>query len=129
MSEIIPFPATSPGGGQFFAVDRRAFAIVSSLGGVNPALAFLTIACGSGRTNAGSSWSVNAIEKYTGMSRDKAKAAVRRILEAGIIKQVKGGRHPRYEIAQVTAEPEWIWLPNAIRHRPRGHLSASPSSK
>ena len=52
MSEVIRFPAQAAGGGQFFAVDRRAVDVVCSLGGVNPALAYLTIACGSGRANA-----------------------------------------------------------------------------
>jgi hypothetical protein len=164
--------AGARGGGQFFAVDKRAFAAACALG-LNEAAAYLVIACGSGRNNATSSWSATAIEKYAGISRrGKAKEATQRLVEHELLGQEGSAMHPRYKIVpghQVppvllsfeerwaydkvardsgkfsagssglavagqlaargllkavgryefalpdsSAEPQWIWLPNAI---------------
>src|SRR5260370_40585257 len=42
-------------------------------------------------------WSVNAIEKYTGISRPNAKKAVKDLLDRGIWKKTREGNHPVYE--------------------------------
>ena len=54
-------------GKGFFRVDRRAWAKVCELG-MNPAVAYLVLACGTGKDHRGTSWSVQAVQKYTGIA-------------------------------------------------------------
>jgi hypothetical protein len=110
--------------GNFFAIDRRAWHYVCGLGGINPAVAYLVQAWGTGRDNRTTSYSTNAIEKYTPIARSRAKAAVARLVDAGATRITKAGSRPRYyitpahEIAGCRArrhpEPQWIWLPNEL---------------
>ena len=51
----------------------------------------------TGRDNRTTQWSVNAIEKYTGISRPNAKKAVKDLLNHGVWKKLRDGRHPIYE--------------------------------
>ena len=53
--------AADTGQGGFFAIDARTWARVCALG-LNPAVAYLVLARGSGPDNRTSAWSVNAIE-------------------------------------------------------------------
>jgi hypothetical protein len=97
---VIAFPdVKARGGGEFFAIDNRAFAEACELG-LNPAVAYLTIARGAGRDNAASFWSVNAIEEHTGISRPKANAAVQLLIDNGLLTKERGGKRPRYRIVQ-----------------------------
>jgi hypothetical protein len=96
-ANITPFPvAKSAAGGEFFVVDRRAFAAACALG-LNPAVAYLTIARGAGSRST-SLWSVDAIERYTGISRPKAKLAVKTLIEKGLLALERGGTRPVYGI-------------------------------
>jgi DNA-binding MarR family transcriptional regulator len=86
------------GNGDFFAIDRRVWAHVCNLG-LTPAIAYLVMARGSGRDNRTTAWSVNAIEKYTGIGRPRAKMAIKILEEKGIVR----GDHtnqtkPRYSL-------------------------------
>ena len=67
--------STSKGQGDFFAVDRRAWARACSLG-INTAVTYLMLARGTSADNRTSTWSVQAIEKYTSVSRGRAQAAI-----------------------------------------------------
>ncbi len=58
--------ATGAGQGDFFAVDRRAWARACALG-LNPAVAYLVLARGTSADNRSTTWSAQAIEKYTGV--------------------------------------------------------------
>src|SRR5262245_38617782 len=84
----------SPG---FFAVDRGAFRC-AAVGGVNSAVAHLVMARGTGRNNRTTQWSVHSIEQRTGVSRPKAAKAVKDLLDRGIWKKIRDGRHPIYEV-------------------------------
>ena len=68
---------TPPGDdrGDFFAVDRRAWHVVCSLG-MNPAIAYLVTARDTGGDNRTTKWSTNAIEGRTGISRSRARDAI-----------------------------------------------------
>jgi hypothetical protein len=87
---------TDPKRGNFFAVDRRAWHHVCGLGGINPAIAYLVMARGTGGDNRTTSWSVNATEKHTPIARSRAKAAVGCLVEAGAVTKTSGGDRPRY---------------------------------
>jgi hypothetical protein len=88
--------AESPSRGEFFVVDRRAFAAACALG-LNPAVAHLTIVRGAG-SRPKSLWSVDSIERYTGISRPKAKLAVKAIVDKGLLTLDRGGSKPLYGI-------------------------------
>jgi hypothetical protein len=80
----------------FFSIDRGAFRCATA-GGLNSAIAHLVMARGTGPDNRTTQWSVNAIEKYTGISRPNAKKAVADLLDRGIWKKTRDGTHPVYE--------------------------------
>lgn len=80
---------------DIFAIDRRVWAYVCGLG-LNPAVAYLVMARGSGPDQRTTSWSVHSVEKYTGISRPRAVKAVRQLKEAGLIQVLRGGGRPRY---------------------------------
>jgi hypothetical protein len=91
-------------GGEFFVIDRRAFAAASKLG-LNPAVAYLTIARGAG-SRPTSQWSVNAIERYTGMGRPKANLAIKSLVDGGLLTLERTGRKPVYGIVSAHQLPE-----------------------
>ena len=82
--------------GNFFAIDRRAWATVCDLGSINAAVSYLVIARGSLSDMRTTAWSVNAIEKHTGVPRHLAQIAVKKLLAAGIVRQTRGGTKPLY---------------------------------
>jgi hypothetical protein len=96
-------PARTAAGGEFFVVDRRTFVAACKLG-LNPAIAYLTIARGAGSRST-SAWSVDAIERYTGISRPKAKIAITTLIENRIITSERRGTRPLYGIV---AFHEWL---------------------
>jgi hypothetical protein len=81
----------------FFAVDRRTWARVCGLG-LNPAVAYLVLARGTGKTNRETAWSVMAIENYTGISRSRAHNAVSALVEDGVVRKLRSGTKPKYEL-------------------------------
>jgi hypothetical protein len=108
--------------GSFFAIDQRTWALVCEWG-VNPAAAYLTQACGTGRDNRTTAWSINAIRTYTGMSLSRAQEALGRLIERRVSVLTTGGsRRPRYDLPpwhkierrKQKDTPELIWLPNAV---------------
>ena len=68
-------PLRRGGRGGFFAVDRRAWEKVCDLG-LNPMVAYLVLARGTGADQRTTAWSVNAVEAYTGIGRPRAKGAI-----------------------------------------------------
>jgi hypothetical protein len=84
--------------GNFFAIDRRRWAQITALG-INPATAYLVLACGSGRDQRTTSWSCHAVETYTGISRTRAKTAVQALVAAEAVRVTSNkASHPQYEI-------------------------------
>jgi hypothetical protein len=83
--------------GDFFIIDSRTFADVCPLG-MNPACAFLTLARGTQGDNRHTSWSVDAIRRYTGVSVERGQQAVQALREGLLIQQIKSGSRPQYVI-------------------------------
>jgi hypothetical protein len=79
----------------FFAVDRRAWARVCALG-LNPAVAYLVLACGMGCDNRTTKWSDQAIRKYAGLSRGRTDTAMCELKASGLVREDEGGTRPRY---------------------------------
>ena len=82
--------------GNFFAVEKRCFEKARELG-LNEGLAYLVLACFSGPDNLTTSASVNAVEKYAGISRSRASEALTSLVSARLIKKLRGGKKPKYE--------------------------------
>jgi hypothetical protein len=81
----------------FFAVDRRTWARVRALG-LNCAVAYLVLARGTGKNNRETAWSVDAIERYTGIARSRARHAIRSLLDTGVARQIRAGSRPKYDL-------------------------------
>ncbi len=102
----------------FFAVNRSKFESALNLG-MNAGISYPTVACGTSKSNTDSGWSVNAIEKYTGISRGRAKKAIEALVDNDVIKRLRGGTKPRYRLLDARGsrklDPEsTYWLPNGI---------------
>ena len=53
--------------------------------------AYLVLARGTGPDQRTTSWSVNAIEKYTSIARPRAKTAIEQLVRAGLVHITRGG--------------------------------------
>jgi hypothetical protein len=108
--KVIQFPtakrdeAGAGGSGEFFSVDRRTFAEAAKLS-LNAAVAYLTIARGAG-SRSKSAWSVDSIERYTGISRPKAKLAIKTLVEKGLLTIERPGTRPLYGLTPAHALPK-----------------------
>jgi hypothetical protein len=89
---------THPGG--FFAIDSRIWAKVTAYG-MNEAVAYLVLACGTGHGNRTTKWSTNAVMKNGGIGWERAKAAIERLIAGGFIRHAAKytKSNPRYELA------------------------------
>mgnify|MGYP003375233100 CR=1 FL=1 len=111
------------GHGDFFAIDRSIWADITKLG-INASVAYLVMARGTGRDQRTTSWSTNAIEERTGISRPRAKEAIARLVSAGFVAVKKPGSRPSYDIGKrartgkrspiEAPQTDWVWLPNAL---------------
>lgn len=93
--------AESPKGG-FFAIHSRIWAKVTALG-MNEAVAYLVLACGTGQDNKATFWSTNAVMRYAGIGWARAKPAIERLIAGGFIRFAKThtASNPRYELATI----------------------------
>jgi hypothetical protein len=123
--------ASNSGRGHFFAIDQRNWAKAWDCG-VNEAVAYLTLACGTGRDNRTTSWSSEAIHKYTGVAWSRGKQAIENLCRAGLIGRAEAHtrQKPRYALLLTSPKAsddesnELIWLPNSIvTGTPNGEIS------
>ena len=90
--------------------------------GMNEAVAYLVLACGTGHDNLTTSWSSQALHKYSGIAWERGKAAIESLIQAGHVRLGKDHtrQNPRYELVAFkrakdrTCDDDLIWLPNAI---------------
>lgn len=78
------------GRGEFFAVDRRCWGAVCGLRDkqarpMSMAAAYLVLACFSDRTNVETRASVSSVEKYAGLTRGRAKDAIKALIANGAV--------------------------------------------
>lgn len=98
----------------FFSVGLDEWHKVCGLG-MNEACIYLVQACGTGKTNLDTSWSVHACCNYTGISRGRSKKAQENILNSGceLMTQTKAGKHPRFKFIRAE-DTELVWLPKTF---------------
>lgn len=105
----------------FFAVERARFYAACDLG-MNAAVAYLVLCNGTEKSNTTTAWSVNAVEKYTSISRGRAKKAIELLKQYEIILQTKGGTKPRdkprYQVKEKHKgkldSDSIVWLPSGL---------------
>jgi hypothetical protein len=85
--------------GGFFAIDRQTWGKTCSLG-MNEAVAYLVLAQGTAGNNRSTSWSTTSLKSYAGISWERGRAAIQRLIEAGIIRYAEkhSVQKPRYEL-------------------------------
>ena len=66
---------------------------------------------GTDRSGVKTAWSCNSLETRTSISRRRAKEAQGRLLQAGLIRQNKAGKHPRFDFV-LQKDAEKVYLPN-----------------
>jgi hypothetical protein len=114
--EMVDDNVINLGRGEFFAVDRRAWAKACDLG-INAEVSYLVLARGSGADNRTTSWSAEAINDRTALPWRKAKETIAALIKEGLVRQDAGGKRPRYHLLPpkpTTSKPQWIWIPNAL---------------
>lgn len=103
----------------FFTIDQRTFQKVCNLG-LNPTVAYLIQAMGTGHSNSLTSWSIYSIQNRTGISRKRAQMAIKSLIEAGFVKNISSSQRPRYslssweDISGDASDAELVWIPNAF---------------
>ena len=93
------------GEGNFFAVDSRLWKRVCALG-LNEAASYLVQARGTARDNRTTTWSVESIERYTGISRHRAATALKVLQTKGFVKLLRAGTRPKYDLIPFADLPE-----------------------
>jgi hypothetical protein len=106
--------------GQFFAIERSQFHSVCELG-IGPITAYLVLAAGTGRDHKSTAWGVHSIEKYTSLSRGRAREALDILRQSKLLKHCGrkvriGGKliQRRQLILPPKATRDLIWLPNQL---------------
>lgn len=99
---------------RFFKVDLQACRSACALG-TNQAAAYLVLASGTGADHRTTAWSAKAVYERTGMHGTKAKEAILQLADAGLLRVVRDGTRPLYELnAFHDLAPEEAWLPQAF---------------
>jgi hypothetical protein len=89
----------------FFAIDQRMWPKVTVLG-MNEGVAYLALAQGTGRNHRATRWSANSLKTYAGISWERGKAAIGKLIQHGFIRRAEThtSARPRYEVVTFS---EW----------------------
>ncbi|MGH7193546.1 MAG: hypothetical protein ACREJM_08445 [Candidatus Saccharimonadales bacterium] len=100
--------------GDFFAIGKEQWNSACKLG-LNPAVAFLVLARGSGRDNITTRWSAEAVAQHTGISWRRAQDAIAELERAKLASNTKeAGQRPTRKLAFPDDMDKALWLPNAL---------------
>jgi len=96
----------------FFAIGLAEWRQACEIG-LNPAVAFLVLACGTGRDNQTTAWSANAVQEYGGIRWERAKPAIEQLVKAGLVTPADTSTkaRPRYKLK---ISEDRIWLPKNV---------------
>ncbi|KMO39301.1 hypothetical protein VQ02_10190 [Methylobacterium variabile] len=96
MTDIETIKSTD--GGDFFAVERPMWAKVCARTSMNEAVAYLILARGAHFGTRDTAWSTDAVERYTGIARPRAKKAIQDLVQSGLLQQKRAGTKPLYHL-------------------------------
>lgn len=96
----------------FFAIGLAEWRQACEIG-LNPAVAFLVMACGTGPDNRTTSWSANSVQEYGGIRWERAKPAIEQLVKAGLatVAETSTKARPRYKLK---ISEDRIWLPKNV---------------
>ncbi len=96
----------------FFAIGLAEWRQACEIG-LNPAVAFLVMACGTGPDNRTTSWSANSVQEYGGIRWERAKPAIEQLMKAGLVTLAESSTkaRPRYKLK---ISEDRIWLPKNV---------------
>jgi hypothetical protein len=98
----------------FFAVGKAEWARACELG-LNPAVALLVMARGSGRDNSTTKWSAEAVSSHTGMSWRRAAAAIAALEASKLVTRViDNKKKPTRKLIVPGDLGNMLWLPNSL---------------
>lgn len=100
---VVDYEESTPKKG-FFSIDVRSWRYALTLG-INAAVSLLVLARGSGGDNATTAWSADAIERYTRISRGRAKEAIAKLEHHGVLELLRGGTKP---LRRIKAAHEFV---------------------
>ena len=97
----------------FFAVSLDSFRSVCDRLDMNECCLYLIYCCGSDRTNTKTSWSINALTKYTAISVRRAQKAASLLAKHGYVTKDREGKHPKFTINR-DKDGETVWIPKTF---------------
>lgn len=97
----------------FFAIGPKEWAKACALG-LNPAVALLVLARGSGHDNITTAWSAEAVANRTGIAWRRAKDAIAALESAKLASVAKGGARPIRKLTVPKDLDNALWLPNTL---------------
>lgn len=98
----------------FFAIGPKEWAKACELG-LNPAVAFLVLARGTGRDNITTRWSAEAVQTHTGMAWRRAAESIGALESAKLASNTtEPGKRPIRKLAIPKDLDSALWLPNAL---------------
>lgn len=107
----------------FFAVSSDVWPRACQLG-MNPAIALLVLARGTGKDHRTTHWSAEAISTRTSITWRRAADAIKALEGPGLITRQKAGSRPRYRLDlgghRNQKDVPLIWLPNTLVDGPSG---------
>lgn len=102
--------------GDFFAIGKQQWSAVCGMS-LNHAVCFLVLARGTGRDNATTRWSAEAVFKHTGMAWRRASHAIKELDGTDLISSATmKGKRPTRKLALPKDKDmeQMLWLPNAL---------------
>jgi hypothetical protein len=93
---------TVPAGRGFFAINAQAIPPICALG-INSAVAYVVLATGTGKDQSQTFWGVHAIEKYTAISRHRARAALDLLKAQKHIEPIVVNGRPGHRLTPIAA--------------------------
>ena len=98
----------------FFALGPTEWEKACELG-LNPAVAFLVLARGTGRDNVTTRWSAEAVQTHTGMAWRRAAESIGVLEKAKLASNAtQSGKRPIRKLAFPKDLDSALWLPNAL---------------
>lgn len=98
------------GRGNFFAISLELLNKACDLG-LGPAVSYMVIASGTGKSQTISKWSTGAIGKYAGINYKRASGFIAQLEDAGLLANHGTQKVPKYEL---TVGDDPVWLPNSL---------------
>lgn len=98
---------------NFFAIGKAQWAEACKLG-MNPAIAFLVLARGTGGDNSTTSWSAEAVRKNTGIAWVRADDAIKVLEKNRLASRAPKTGRPSRKLSFPKDEDAVLWLPNSL---------------